>query len=396
VSQDILHTLFENSAALETATLLEAIVHKDANVRLRSIELLANHNSLTEATAQRLLDDSSAKVRLEALKRLVQLGRHFSIDDAKKILVKPQQGYSSLIGGIDIAGEDCWKQFRKERFERMTNRELEEAASEWSIYDPDAYFALVRCQFQSRGDDLRQSVADRFKSEFVKHIDSLTNRYGDTDLVEKTKELENHVRETLTRKSLDVICERGDCRDLRLVREIIKDGSIGFSQNIVEYLKRFGEWDDIPFIIASLERYRPSLNLLLRSNDEIYAAIAHSIYAMGRQRLAELLAMPAPAQLTAQLIVVASDTMFRGLTNETIITLFLSEFATVRKSAALKCVRALSKTRITKLLEAYISGDGQRYYNVIHWLDLGVSAPKDIGKAAAEKAIRKEWPASAV
>jgi len=117
---------------------------------------------------------------------------------------------------------------------------------------------------------------------------------------------------------------------------------------------------------------------------------------MGRQRLAELLAIPAPAQLTAQLIVVASDTMFRGLTNETIITLFLSEFATVRKSTALKCVRALSKTRITKLLEAYISGDGQRYYNVIHWLDLGVSAPKDIGKAAAEKAIRKEWPASAV
>jgi hypothetical protein len=84
VSQDILHTLFENSAALETATLLEAIVHKDANVRLRSFEILANHNSLTEATAQRLLDDSSAKVRLEALKRLVQIGRHFSIDDAKK------------------------------------------------------------------------------------------------------------------------------------------------------------------------------------------------------------------------------------------------------------------------------------------------------------------------
>jgi len=395
VRQDLLHTLFEKAAALNAATLLEVTMRRDANVRLRSTEVLANQNNLTEATAQQLLGDSSAEVRLVALKALIKLGRNFTLDDAKKILVNPQQN-SSLLGGIDIAGEECWKQFRKERLERMTNRELEEAASEWSIYDPDAYFALVRRQFQSRGDNLRQSVTDRFKSEFVKHIDSLTNRYGDADLVEKTKELENHVRETLTRKSLDVICERGDCRDLRLVREIIKDGSIGFSQNIVEYLKRFGEWDDIPLIIASLERYRPSRNLLLRSDDEIYATAVESIYAMRRQRLAELLAMPAPARLTTLLIVVASDTMFRGLSNETIVTLFQSESATIRKSTALKCVRALPKARITKLLEAYVSGDGRLYYNVIHWLDLGVSAPKDIGKAAAEKAIRKEWPASAV
>jgi hypothetical protein len=277
----------------------------------------------------------------------------------------------------------------------MTNRELEEAASEWSVYDPDAYFALVRRQFPSRGDDLRQSVADRFKSEFlkhIKHIESLTNPYGEgaDDLVEKTKGVEKSVRETLTREALDVICEHGDCRDLGLVREVLKDDSIAFSHDVVEYLRRFGEWEDIPLIIASLAR--PGLSLL-SPDVTCYAAAAHAIYAMGRQRLAELLAMPAPALLTTMLVIEASDTMFCGLPYDTIVTLFSSESDTVRKATALKCVRALPKARIATLLETYVSGYGRRYYNVIHWLDLGVSAPKELGKGAAEKAIRKQLPA---
>jgi hypothetical protein len=78
VSQDLLHTLFENVAALNTTTLLKATMHKDENVRLRSAEVLANRNSLAEATAQRLLDDSSAKVRLVALKALIKLVVRFN------------------------------------------------------------------------------------------------------------------------------------------------------------------------------------------------------------------------------------------------------------------------------------------------------------------------------
>ena len=396
VSQDILNTLFENAAALNTATLLEAVVHRDSDVRLRSTEILASRNALTEETAQRLLDDLSAKVRLAALKALFQLGRNFTDGDAKKALVTPRQNYSllgGLVGGLDITGEECWKQFRKERFERMTNRELEEAASEWSVYNPDAYFALVRRQFPSRGDDLRQSVADRFKSEFLKHVNHIESLSID-GLVEKTKWLEKSLRETLTREALDVICERGDRRDLGLVREVSKDDSIALSQAVVEYLRRFGEWEDIP-LIASSDRHRPGLSLLWPSTS--YAAAAHAIYAMGRRRLAELLAMPAPALLTATLVAVeASDAMFRELSNDTIATLFRSESDIVRKVTALKCVCALPKSRIAKLLESYVSGDGHRYYNVIHWLDLGVSAPKELGKTAAKKAIRKQWPVSAV
>ena len=49
----------------------------------------------------------------------------------------------------------------------------------------------------------------------------------------------------------------------------------------------------------------------------------------------------------------------------------------VRKASALKCGRALPKTRLRQLLDYYISEDAMRHYNVIHWLHLGLSAPRD-------------------
>ena len=70
-----------------------------------------------------------------------------------------------------------------------------------------------------------------------------------------------------------------------------------------------------------------------------------------------------------------------------------------RKAAALKCISALSKTRIARILDDYLSGANRghlgrqdRYYNVIHWLDFGVSAPRDRASVAAKKVLNSEWP----
>ena len=43
--------------------------------------------------------------------------------------------------------------------------------------------------------------------------------------------------------------------------------------------------------------------------------------------------------------------------------------------------------RIKSILREYVSGDKHRYYNVIHWLDLGASMSRDealkVARAAA-------------
>jgi len=56
----------------------------------------------------------------------------------------------------------------------------------------------------------------------------------------------------------------------------------------------------------------------------------------------------------------------------------------LRKAVAIKCALALTQTRVNNLLERYIQQSGQRYYNSIHWLDLGASMARSVVKVVAK------------
>jgi hypothetical protein len=222
----------------------------------------------------------------------------------------------------------------------------------------------------------------------------VTEKFGTNvgDLLEKTRSLEDHLRKNLTRKGLDVICRKADPKDLRRVREALKGSFVSYSAADSEYLSGFGEWEDIPLIIAASERVDAGHNSLLSPfvDSVKYRTAARAIYRLGRSRLSEVLAMSAPGRLLAHIVAEASDKVFRALSDVSIIAVLRSEDDSVRKVAALKSVRALPKRRIVKILADYLSPEQHRYYNVVHWLDFGISAPRDRAVLGAEKVL-KEW-----
>jgi hypothetical protein len=213
------------------------------------------------------------------------------------------------------------------------------------------------------------------------------------DLLKKSRSLENYLRKDLTRKALDVICQKAEPQDLGRVREALKSGFVDYSSVDVDYLRKFGEWEDIQLIIDSLKRPEAGRSTLLLSSvdDYKYQTAARAIYTLGQSRLAEILAMPAPNQLLTCLIDRTSDKAFRSLSDVSITLLFRSEDDAVRRTSALKCVRSLPRRRIAKLFDQYSSGDEDRYYNVIHWLDFGISTPRDRALRAAQKVLNKAW-----
>jgi len=101
--------------------------------------------------------------------------------------------------------------------------------------------------------------------------------------------------------------------------------------------------------------------------------------------------MLTPGRLLSHVVLEVTDKQFRTLSDASITTLMQLEIDYVRKAVALKCIRALPKRRVSKLLSDYVSGDQYRYYNVVHWLDFGVSVPKDRVPNALEKVSRAEW-----
>ncbi len=120
-------------------------------------------------------------------------------------------------------------------------------------------------------------------------------------------------------------------------------------------------------------------------------AVSSGQESVAREKGADLLSATAPSRLLSLLIVESSEKVFRALSDSSITKLFRSEHDVIRKAAALKCVRALPKRRLTQLLNNYVSGDALRYYNVVHWLDLGVSIPRDRARSAAETVLSRQW-----
>jgi hypothetical protein len=359
---------------------------------------------LREETADQLTSDNDAGVRFEALQALIDAGRKVSEEEAKKVLVRPVRG--TLLGfgsapSLDTIGEGYWKQFREERLKSLNDRELEEAAKEPSIYDRDAYFVLADRHFKKYAPELRALVDDKFKAEFDRSIASMSERFsrlGLADLVDKTRDLEEYLRKGLTRRALDIICRKQEAVDLGRVRTALREGFIGYSAEDIMYLRRHGEWEDIPLIITAAQRIDVGRNPLLFIGATDYSKFrlaARVIYAMARDRFSELVLITMPARLLVSLLDEASEKVFRAVSDASIDTLLRSDELDVRKATALKCIRALPRTRIIKILRYYISREERHYYNIVHWLDLGVAAPRDRAIAAAKKAMDLAFGAAA-
>jgi hypothetical protein len=399
IKQDLLDAIFQGSSSIPVNVLTPGVSHRSPAVRRIVVQLLDDRHALGADLAERLTADSDAIVRYTALQALIRAGRVFLDSEVKAILTKPSPSSRTTYGLLgqsdpDSAGKACWDQFVRERFRRMTDRELEQAAEADTIYNRSAQFALAQRQFAKRGDALRVQIADTFKAEFAAHLERIAKDYGpDSDLAKSTRNIDEFVRKGLTREALDVVCRAANPDDLHLVRTALKSEFVAYSDADVEYLRKFGEWEDVPLIIAEVQRpdYVRSTILGSRASDRRFRTAARAVYAMGRNRLSELLMIPGSGELISQLVLVAADENFRALDDEAINKLLLSEHDTVRKAAGLKCVRALPKKRLIKILNDYDSPDAYRYYNVIHWLDMGASAPSTLARKAAGKAIEITW-----
>ena len=221
-------------------------------------------------------------------------------------------------------------------------------------------------------------------------LDRLAKRFsGQTELLENTRSLGAHLRQKFTREGLNIVCNKLNPADLPLVRSILTAGDIEYSSADLLYLAKFGQWCDIPLVIASLERPeygRKYATMLLIGSSTKYDDGARALYALGRDRPGDLLATSMSGYLLARLIPLIPDNVFQRLADAIIVPLMRSEAEDVRKMASLKYLRAFPRRRVKQFLEEYMAAD-QFYYNVIHWFDFGISVPRDRMLRAAGKAL---------
>ena len=393
VKQDLLHALFSRDAEFDDEILLRGLSHRNVLVRITVVKLLQQRRALFPSVAEPLLNDSDAEVRFEALQALVASGRSYSVEQARAVLVRQTTAPRGLAAFVmrqaDTEGEAALERYTEQFFGRLTIAQLEEEERS-EIFDQNAYFALIRRDFRVRGDDLRKAVANQFVDRFESLLEGMAKRHGtQTELVEKIRSLGKHLRSMFTREGLNIICSRLDAADLPLLRSMLASGSIDYSAADLRYLAKFGQWCDISLVIASLDRPeygRKYASVLSIPSSTKYEDAARTLYELGKHRLNDLLATTMPGHLLARIVLLIPDKAFSGLADAVVGSLMQSEIEDVRKAASLKYVRTVPRRRAKQFLEEYMAAD-QFYYNVIHWLDFGISLPRDRMLRAAAKAL---------
>ena len=398
---DMLQAVFDGFENLETAELLPGLVHRHAQVRLRALKVLLGRGSLDNERAERLSGDSDASVRNEAITALSKLGRSFTEEEVKKILVRPQPQFGLGLPGIfagsgsDRKGEEFFAQYQMERLKKLSEGELTRKIEGSLMFDNGAYFALVERYFTKHVEELRRDVDDTFKAYFEERIRRSETLFDDIsvgkDSAKKVTDgyrgVEDFSRKQLTRQGLDILCRAGKREDLQRIRDNLQGGYAGASKADAKYLGKYGEWTDIPLLLKADVRMRGG-SLLASSEEDFQGEVAKAVLSISRRHpVSDLFSLEMPALILKKAIELCAESRFSNISSNTLFGLLNHESADVRKAVSIKVVRTFSVKRIKTILREYVGSDREYYYNVIHWLDLGASMSRNealkVARAAA-------------
>jgi hypothetical protein len=381
IDKNILEKALEIFVKLDRNYLIKGLEHQNSLVRLQSLRVLDQKESLDIEILKKLTKDGDSTIRYEALKRLVNRGENLSNEEAKNILVRSDLGIENSLllgsGNEDKKSENYYDQFVFDRLSSKSESELLKLKNASLIYDDSPYFSLTQKYFTKYSKELRENVDDKFNKYFfeqIERVDAIGNTEKIKVLVSKLKKHKDTITKGLMRKGLDILCENNSLEDIKRIRQNLKTSYTGVSIFDAKYIEKNGNWNDIELLAKACSSTSEKIFLGKNNIDEFNEAVAKAIYIIGKNKISDLFLMKFPSDILIMVIKFCSFSVFKSISDEVLFNLFDDENDQVRKAVVLISVRTFTKKRLRVILDKYLSIENKKtYYNVIHWLDLGIS-----------------------
>ncbi len=377
MSERFVDAIFSKPSALPTNVLAQCLSAKSDGVRLRSVKLLIERGELAEGAAHDLLSDSNHEIRLLAVESLQDGSNPLPLDTVRTVLTINRGGPG--LGLLQLAEADAtyFDRYRGNRLQELDFDNLKDKVAEAGVFNDKELFALYRKFGKKLSNDIRANLQDRFAGMFeasVKNDEALPGIKDDYRA--RIYGIWSFYQKKLCSGALAVLCGLKFRTDIGLVRATLDAIEIELSPELLAYLGKFGDWSDVVRIerlVSPSGRGLGLLNLPYRSFADEKAA---AIFELGKSRIADLLSADMSLSVKKSLTKIFPKSVFTSLSNDAIINELDRKDDEYRIIFSLRCVECLQKERIEAILENYIERDSQRYYNSVHWLDLGASFPK--------------------
>ncbi|QKE63232.1 DUF4062 domain-containing protein [Aquipseudomonas campi] len=384
IKEGLVLEIFKNAAALSTCVLNAALAHRAALIRAGAIKELGRRGAIEVESLERFYGDSDLDVRLAAMQVAFSLGRKFEEVEAEAIL-KSEQGGVGV--GLGLSANKHYKNrglFKVTLLESLTDAELERKIKNDVVLDEMPYIVLMSRHKKKYKKDLMLRIEDGYEDYLHEAQVLWLSRFSDSDSIRGTlRNLSGHIKRNLIRESLSLVSTVASLEDLGFFRRVLSSGSVSSRKEDFDFLGKHGEWQDIELVLKMVDNVDYGYASLLSAfaDDGAYGAnarfAAKTILMISKGRELEVLDMGISARVFEEVLRLFSDGSFKKLADDALLQLLMHENDACRKMAALKCVKCFTKTRLNALLVKYMEGP-QQYYNSVHWLDFGVSLPKEV------------------
>jgi hypothetical protein len=385
IEDNIINQIFSQSKSISSEILHSCLALKSDTIRRESAKLLCARRAIDISTANGLLTDSDIEVRLQAAKSLLYLD--YAPEDAtlKKALIQPKLGgifsFPSPTGQTN--DDKYFKHYCKSRLSEQSYSELKRLAEESSVIDTMETLSLYKRFTKRCVSQIRSNLKDEFKQHFSTRLSAFKVRFSDnSELIQRVEKTDLAIRHKLITRTLDILCTYGQPRDIEIVRKALDSNAIEhLSEAILQYLSQYGDWSDSKRIIAMTNREVEQKGFLSINVNKLAKPIAKALYSVGKTRLVDVFSLKINTEIRCAIVTELSQTDINKFADEFLLEELNHKDDLYRKLVALRCVQSLTKTRTQKLLNDFVTIDGYRYYNSIHWLDLGSSMTREIAKS---------------
>ncbi len=380
MDESILKLALDGLGELGNEALGRGLDHRSAAVRARTIEKLGARRALGFDTVERAKEDDAPLVRLAALQALEHLGQTPSLEEARKILVRPRRTSGLLFMPLssDTVGEGFFEIYLVERLRQMPLPAVEALLSS----SPDrhaAYLALAARRAKDFGEALRADLMDNFTDYAARHWpDGIkpTNALSSILSIGTFDPLEAKRRD-LVRQALDILADQRDEKDLPLLRHVLDSKFVSPTVAVIGFIRTLGGPEDVERLA------RTPRGLGTPKSSQAFNDAARTILKIWSNELSNLTELELSDDMLAKIVDLAPNVALERLPDLTILRLLLTDKPQLRHSLARKVPASLPRLRVRRLLHAYRADPEGRYYVITHWLDLGLAYSRAVARRVA-------------
>ncbi|UST97863.1 DUF4062 domain-containing protein [Pseudomonas siliginis] len=372
---EIINSIFDHHTHIGTQDLNNTLENRNKSVRAKAVEILISRDLLPAHLIESIQQDSEPSVRALAIPALLKQGATLSDDEAKAIIMKDS---SKPTTEENLA----WSRFQPQIAALTDRAELERRMHRLLPISADAYIELARRNIDAQRSELTKNLLDKYEGFYKSHLRLWAEAKNDDpdETLKQFDSLKQYIINGFIRKTLTLLVEKKSKKDLAVIRASLNNASLSPIEADLEYFYSFGEWQDVFLVVDIFKRFGTAPNNSLLGGGDISKEIQNlavkTILKLGKDRLADVLALNCPSAIRRNIISSIKDRDFTSFGDDVILGLLNNDDDQVRKHCALKCAKTYSKTRLNAIFDKYNQAD-QVFYNVIHWLDFGMHSSKE-------------------